>query len=157
MHVSKTNKKYLNFLQDFHSHCNANIQFAARDLIKDHKVTTTVTNIMAHGGLIKVSGRGRTTEYTWNSKAPDIRMAIELRKRITENHKKYLIERNKPSPVRHENPAPIQNNRKAVSVESKVVNPTPTTKAKRKYVKKNVPMPKSKSISILWGAFKITY
>jgi hypothetical protein len=140
MHVSKTNKKYLNFLQDFHNHCNANIQFAARDLIKDHKVTTTVTNIMAHGGIIKVSGRGRTTEYKWNSKAPDIRMAMELRKRITENHKKYLLEKNKPSPV-------IE--KKAVVVATN----TPVRKRRTKVVEQ----PKTKSISILWGAFKITY
>ena len=141
MHVSKTNKKYLNFLQDFHNHCNANIQFAARDLIKDHKVTTTVTNIMAHGGLIKVSGRGRTTEYKWNSKAPDIRMAMELRKRITENHKKYLLEKNKPSPI-------IQ--KKAVVVAS-------STPVKRRRTKVVEPQPKTRSINILWGAFKITY
>jgi len=141
MHVSKTNKKYLNFLQDFHNHCNANIQFAARDLIKDHKVTTTVTNIMAHGGLIKVSGRGRTTEYKWNSKAPDIRMAMELRKRITENHKKYLLEKNKPSPI-------IQ--KKAVVVAS-------STPVKRRRTKVVEPQPKTRTINILWGAFKITY
>jgi hypothetical protein len=157
MHLSKTNKKYLNFLQDFHGHCNSNIQFAARDLIKDHKVTTTVTNIMAHGGLIKISGRGRTTEYTWNSKAPDIRMVIELRKRMTEYHKKYLVEKNKPTPIRHESSNPAQDSQNVASVESKVTKPTPIIKSKRKYVKKNVPMPKSKSISILWGAFKITY
>ena len=141
MHVSKTNKKYLNFLQDFHNHCNANIQFAARDLIKDHKVTTTVTNIMANGGLIKVSGRGRTTEYKWNSKAPDIRMAMELRKRITENHKKYLLEKNKPSPI-------IQ--KKAVVVAS-------STPVKRRRTKVVEPQPKTRTINILWGAFKITY
>ena len=140
MHVSKTNKKYLDFLQDFHNHCNANIQFSARDLIKDHKVTTTVTNIMAHGGLIKVIGRGRTTEYKWNSKAPDIRMAIELRKRITENHKKYLTEKNKPSPV-------IQ--KQGVVVASS----TPIKRRKTKVVEQ----PKTRSINILWGAFKITY
>ena len=140
MHVSKTNKKYLNFLQDFHNHCNANIQFAARDLIRDHKVTTTVTNIMAHGGIIKVSGRGRTTEYKWNSKAPDIRMAMELRKRITENHKKYLLEKNKPSPV-------IE--KKAIVVATN----TPVRKRRTKVFEQ----PKTKSISILWGAFKITY
>lgn len=141
MHVSKTTKKYLDFLQDFHNHCNANIQFAARDLIKDHKVTTTVTNIMAHGGLIKVIGRGRTTEYTWNSKAPDIRMAMELRKRMTENHKKYLLERNKPSPI----------------VEKKgevVATSVPVRRRKTKVVE---PQPKTRSINILWGAFKITY
>lgn len=155
MHASKTNKKYLNFLQDFHNHCNANIQFAARDLIKEHKVTTTVTNIMAHGGLIKVSGRGRTTEYKWNSKAPDIRMATELRKRITDNHKKYLLERNKPSPVR--NQTPVIKQQEPTSVAIKSVNAKPSIKAKRKYVKKNIPMPKTKSISILWGAFKINY
>jgi hypothetical protein len=141
MHVSKTNKKYLNFLQDFHSHCNANIQFAARDLIKDHKVTTTVTNIMAHGGLIKVSGRGRTTEYTWNSKAPDIRMVMELRKRMTEYHKKYLTDRNKPTPVTQ---------KKAIVVASS----EPVRRRRTKVVE---PQPKTRSINILWGAFKITY
>jgi hypothetical protein len=157
MHLSKTNKKYLNFLQDFHGHCNSNIQFAARDLIKDHKVTTTVTNIMAHGGLIKVSGRGRTTEYTWNSKAPDIRMVIELRKRMTEYHKKYLAEKNKPTFTIHDNSMPLQGAHKLMLNESKSNEATLTSKEKRKYVKKNVPMQKSKSISILWGAFKITY
>jgi hypothetical protein len=141
MHVSKTNKKYLNFLQDFHNHCNSNIQFAARDLIKDHKVTTTVTNIMAHGGLIKVSGRGRTTEYTWNSKAPDIRMVMELRKRMTEYHKKYLTERNKPTPVTQ---------KKAVVVASS----EPVRRRRTKVVEQQ---PKTRSINILWGAFKITY
>jgi len=141
MHVSKTNKKYLNFLQDFHNHCNANIQFTARDLIKEHKVTTTVTNIMAHGGLIKVSGRGRTTEYTWNSKAPDIRMVMELRKRMTEYHKKYLTERNKPTPVTQ---------KKAVVVASS----EPVRRRRTKVVEQQ---PKTRSINILWGAFKITY
>ena len=139
MHISKTNKKYLDFLHDFHSHCNANIQFAARDLIKEHKVTTTVTNIMAHGGLIKVTGRGRTTEYTWNSKTPDIRMAIELRKRMTEYHKKYLTEKNKPTP----------------SVEKKGVVVATNVPVKRRT--KVVEQPKTRSINILWGAFKITY
>jgi hypothetical protein len=95
---------------------------------------------MAHGGIIKVSGRGRTTEYKWNSKAPDIRMAMELRKRITENHKKYLLEKNKPSPV-------IE--KKAIVVATN----TPVRKRRTKVVEQ----PKTKSISILWGAFKITY
>lgn len=139
MHVSKTNKKYLNFLQDFQNHCNSGIQFSARDIIRDHKVTTTVTNIMAHGGLIKVNGRGRTTEYKWNSKNPDIRMAMELRKRIYENHKKYLDDKNKPAPV-------IK--KKAIVVASS---------EPRKRRTKVVEQPKTRTINILWGAFKITY
>jgi hypothetical protein len=92
---------------------------------------------MAHGGLIKVSGRGRTTEYTWNSKAPDIRMVMELRKRMTEYHKKYLTEKNKPTPI----------------IENKDVVVTPR-KRRTKVVE---PQPKTRSINILWGAFKITY
>jgi hypothetical protein len=141
MHISKTNKKYLDFLHDFHNHCNANIQFAARDLIKEHKVTTTVTNIMAHGGLIKVIGRGRTTEYKWNSKAPDIRMAMELRKRMTEYHKKYLTERNKPTPI----------------IEKKAVIVASSEPVRRRRTKVVEPQPKTRSINILWGAFKIVY
>lgn len=139
MHISKTNKKYLDFLHDFHSHCNANIQFTARDLIKEHKVTTTVTNIMAHGGLIKVTGRGRTTEYKWNSKTPDIRMVMELRKRMSEYHKKYLTEKSKSTP----------------SVEKKGVVVATNVPVKRRT--KVVEQPKTRSINILWGAFKITY
>jgi hypothetical protein len=60
---------------------------------------------------------------------------------MTEYHKKYLTERNKQTPV----------------VAKKAVVVASSEPVRRRRTKVVEPQPKTRSINILWGAFKITY
>lgn len=144
------NQRYLSFLEDFQKHCKIGGRFSSRDLIVKHRINNAVSGIMNDGGIVRMIGRGPSVKYVWNSKNPDIHMAIELRKRAAEYTKKSVSKHRNVSEHKSRKAINIPS---VVEMESQEITPIKQRKPRTKSTVET----KQRTISVLWGAFKITY
>jgi hypothetical protein len=85
--LTKTEQKYLTFLNDVYTQCNTNGEFRFSDLTDKHRISRRVSSLLIKEGRVVNKSDGRSPIYVWNTIKPNIHMVKHIQESIRKENK----------------------------------------------------------------------
>lgn len=120
MEISKTEAKYLAFLQDVKRLCDEGGTFSFKKLCTEHKVSNQLAKNLKENGIIKNLNEHQYPVYIWNSVNPNIYMVRKIKDEINKKEKIRNKERYKNKHILYD----------TIKPKSKEIKLTPSQKRK---------------------------